>query len=330
MAQIFYFLGHEQFHPEILVKHAQFAEKAGFDGVMISEHFNPWVADKGAAGFGFSTLGAIAATTQKIKLITGVVAPLYRYHPAVVAQAAATIDRISNGRFMLGVGTGESINETPLGYTYPNYKERSERMKEALEIIRRLLAGEKLTFAGEYYQTNLAKLYSPPIHHIPILLAAGGPKTATLAAEYAEGLIMSVKDPNEHLKIIDKPARQKAQEMGKENFLIAAARWTVFAQDQNEAWQALLPWRGLRAPQRDSATDPEELQKEADSLPKEEILSRYTIVSSPQDYIAAYKPLIASLHADLVVIQTTGIDQEKIIAMLGNDVLPELKNSHAH
>src|SRR5580698_10927010 len=104
MTQIYYYLGHEQFQPEVLVHHAQLAEEAGFDGIFISEHFNPWVADKGAAGFALSTLGAIAQATKKIKLMTGVITPLYRYHPAVVAQAAATIDRLSDGRFMLGVG----------------------------------------------------------------------------------------------------------------------------------------------------------------------------------------------------------------------------------
>src|SRR5579863_9768211 len=105
MVKIYYFLGHEQFQPEVLVKHAKLAEEAGFDGVLVSEHFHPWVEDRGAAGFAFSTLGAIAAVTKHIKLMTGVVSPLFRYHPAVVAQAASTIDRISNGRFLLGIGT---------------------------------------------------------------------------------------------------------------------------------------------------------------------------------------------------------------------------------
>src|SRR5579863_3464185 len=102
MAKIFYYLGHEQFQPEELVKHAQLAEEVGFDGLFVSEHFNPWVADVGTAGFAFSTLGAIAQATQKILLMTGVTTPLFRYHPAIVAQAAATIDRLSNGRFILG------------------------------------------------------------------------------------------------------------------------------------------------------------------------------------------------------------------------------------
>jgi len=317
MAQIFYYLGHEQFQPETLVKHAQLAEKVGFDGIFISEHFNPWVADKGAAGFAFSTLGAIAATTEKIKLMTGVVTPLFRYHPAVVAQASATIDRLSGGRFMLGVGNGEAINEAALGYDFPKYKERAERMTEALEIIHRLFKGEKVNYDGHYYKTNSAKLYSPPLHQIPILLAAGGPKSAELAREYADGLIVSVKDPNKSLETIN-PKEDKP-------FIIATSRWTVFAKDNDEAWQSLQAWRGLRAPSRNIATDPEQLQKEADSLPREEILSRYTILSSAQEYIDAYRPLITDLHSDIVAIQTTGNDQNKIIELLGKEVIPELK-----
>ncbi|HSX08620.1 MAG TPA: TIGR03557 family F420-dependent LLM class oxidoreductase [Candidatus Saccharimonadales bacterium] len=323
MSQIFYYLGHEQFQPEVLVRHAQLAEEAGFDGIFISEHFNPWVADKGAAGFAFSTLGAIAQATKKVKLMTGVVAPLYRYHPAVVAQAAATIDRLSNGRFMLGVGTGEAINEVPLGYEFPNYKERSDRMIEALTIMSRLFKGEKLTFDGKYYKTTNAKLYSPPLHYIPSLLAAGGPKSAALAREHADGLIVSVKDPNESLKTIN-PTEEKVLD---KPFIITASRWTVYAQNNDEAWEALLPWRGLRAPSRNTATDPEELQKEADTMPKEEILSRYTIVKTPQDYIETYKPLIDELHADIVCIQTTSTNQEELINLLGKEVLPEL---HSH
>lgn len=212
MTKFFYFLGHEQYQPETLVRHAQLAEQAGFDGIFISEHFNPWVADKGTAGFAFATLGAIAQATKTIKLMTGVVTPLYRYHPAVIAQAAATIDRLSSGRFMLGVGTGESINEVPLGYQYPKYKERSARMKEALEIMKRLLNGEKISFAGEFYQTKEAKLYSPPIHSIPILLAANGPKTASLAGEHADGVILSVKNPEAAIQDVINPAKEKAEE----------------------------------------------------------------------------------------------------------------------
>ena len=167
MVQFAYFCGHEQWHPEQLVRHAQLAEDAGFDMIVVSEHFHPWVDDASASGFAFSTIGAMAQATSRVSFATGVTTPLWRYHPAVVAQAAATLDRLSGGRFNLGVGTGENINEGPLGYTFPKYAERAARMREALEIMRRLLDGEKLTFDGEYYKTDRAKLYSPPLGDVP-------------------------------------------------------------------------------------------------------------------------------------------------------------------
>lgn len=323
MAQIYYYLGHEQFQPEVLVRHAQLAEESGFDGIFISEHFNPWVSDKGSAGFALSTLGAIAQTTKKIKLMTGVITPLFRYHPAVVAQAAATIDRLSGGRFFLGVGTGEPINEVPLGYEYPKYKERSERMREALEIMKKLLNGEKLTYEGNYFRTKNAKLYSPPLHPVQILLAAGGPKSAELAGEFADGLIVSVKDPQDAIENVINPAKIKAN---NDKFLVAASRWTVYAKNEDEAYNAMLAWRGLRAPSKATATDPEQLQSEADTMSKNEILSRYTMVDSATKYVEAYKPLIAECKADIVAIQTTGANQEEIIKLLGKDVLPELRS----
>ena len=188
MPRFAYFCGHEQWHPEELVEQAVHAEAAGFDAVVVSEHFHPWVDDVSASGFAFSTIGAMAQATERVQLITGVTTPLFRYHPGVVAQAAATLDRLSGGRFILGVGTGENINEGPLGYEFPAYAERNARMTEALEIMRRLLDGEKLTYEGAYYQTDRAKLYSPPIGPVPILLAAGGPKSAALAGESAQGV----------------------------------------------------------------------------------------------------------------------------------------------
>ena len=197
MTKFAYFCGHEQWQPEELVEHAVLAEKSGFDMVVVSEHFHPWVDDASASGFAFSTIGAMAASTSRLEFATGVTTPLFRYHPAVVAQAAATLDRLSGGRFTLGVGTGENINEGPLGYDFPKYAERNARMAEALEIMRRLLDGEKLTYDGEYYRTDRARLYSPPEGPVPILLAAGGPKSATLAGELAQGVVTSVKDPAE-------------------------------------------------------------------------------------------------------------------------------------
>jgi coenzyme F420-dependent glucose-6-phosphate dehydrogenase len=321
-----YFCGHEQWQPEVLVRHAMLAEAAGFDAVVVSEHFHPWVDDSGASGFAFATLGAIAQATSRVQLITGVTTPLFRYHPGVVAQAAATIDRLSDGRFQLGVGTGENINEGPLGYPFPGYAGRAARMREALQIMRRLLDGEKVTFDGEHYRTDRAKLYSPPLSQVPIWMAAGGPKSAALAAELAEGIITSVKDPAATLADVIEPAAAAAAAAGRGRCRILATRWSILAGDESEAWQALSAWRGLRAPGRLQAVDPADLRARADEMSRSDILERYSLVASTDDYVTTYRPLVTDIDADIVTINTTSLDQEATIAMLGTEVLPRLRD----
>ena len=325
MTRFAYFCGHEQFQPEELVRHAVAAEHAGFDVLVVSEHFHPWVDDLGASGFAFSTLGAIAEATERVELATGVTTPLFRFHPAVVAQASATIDRLSGGRFNLGVGTGENLNEGPLGYPFPKYAERAARMTEALVIMRRLLNGEKLTYDGAYYRTDRAKLYSPPMGPVPIWLAAGGPKSARLAAQHADGIITSVKVPTETEERVVAPSRQAAAELGKMAPPILATRWTIKAENPEEAWTALGAWRGLRAPGRLEAVDPAVLRERADTLPRDDVLARYSIVASPDDYVAAYEPLVTDVGADIVTIQTTSLDQVATIETIGREVLPRLR-----
>lgn len=326
MTRFAYFCGHEQWQPETLVEHAVLAERAGFDFVVVSEHFHPWVDDTSASGYAFSTIGAIANATERVQIATGVTTPLFRYHPGVVAQAAATMDRLSEGRFHLGVGTGENLNEGPLGLPFPKYAERAARMAEALQIMRRLLDGEKLDFSGEYYTTDRAKLYSPPIGRVPIWLAAGGPKSAGLAARLADGIITSVKDPAVTIEKVIDPAATATSEAGRSSLPVMASRWSVRASSDEEAWEALSAWRGLRAPGRLEAVDPAVLRERADSMDRAEILSRYSLVSSPEDYVDVYSPLITDLAADVVTIQTTALDQVATIEMLGAEVLPALRN----
>lgn len=326
MTKLAYFAGHEQFQPEDLVRHAVLAEDAGFDMILVSEHFHPWVDDLGASGFAFATIAAMAQATDRVEFTTGVTTPLWRFHPAVVAQAAATIDRISGGRFNLGVGTGENLNEGPLGYEFPKYAERAARLSEALDIMRRLLDGEKLTYEGDYYVTDRAKLYSPPAHDLPIFMAAGGPKSAGLAARKAEGIITSVKDPAVTFERVIDPARTAAEEAGRAMPKILASRWTIRAKDDDEAWKTLGAWRGLRAPGRLQAVDPMDLRIRADELPRSEILDKYSIANTADEYVDVYSPLITEVQADIVAIQTTSVDQEATIAMLGEKVVPRLRD----
>ena len=326
MTKFAYFCGHEQWQPEELVSHAVLAEKAGFDMVVVSEHFHPWVDDSSASGFAFSTIGAMAQATESVEFATGVTTPLFRFHPGVVAQAAATLDRLSGGRFTLGVGTGENINEGPLGYQFPKYAERNARMSEALQIMRQLLDGNKLTFDGEYYRTDRARLFSPPFGPVPILMAAGGPKSATLAGQLAQGVIASVKDPVETVERVIEPLKAAASESGNPDPALLTTRWSLFASNDEEAWEALQAWRGLRAPGRLEAVDPRTLRERADQLPREEVLGRYSLVDSADQIVDVYRPLVETLNADIVTFQMASLDQPALIALLGSQVLPALKS----
>ena len=317
---------HEAYQPEELVDQAVAAEEAGFDVVLGSDHFHPWVDDPAAAGFAWSWLGAVAARTGRVQLGTSVTCPLFHYHPGLVAQMAATTDRLSGGRLLLGVGTGEAINERPLGFPFPGYAERQARMREALEIIHRLFAGEKVSFDGTYYTTETAKLYSPPVGRLPVLMAAGGPKSAGFAGRYADGLITSVKQPGDTLAKVIEPYRRAAAERGGSP-LILATRWTVLADNDDEAWHCLLPMRGLRAPGRLETADPAELRQRADQMDRAELLNSYTCVRDAAGLIDAYRPLVTDVGADIVSIQVMSEDPMATIQMIGKEVLPALRSA---
>ena len=315
---------HESYQPEDLVEQAVAAEEAGFDGVLGSDHFHPWVDDTSAAGFVWSWLGAVAVQTDHVLLGTSVTCPLFHYHPALVAQMAATTDRLSDGRLLLGVGTGEALNERPMGFPFPGYAERQVRMQESLEIMHSLLRGEKLTFHGEYYTTETAKLYSPPKGPLPILMAAGGPKSAQFAGTHADGLITSVKDPADTVAKVIAPYREAATKAGR-GHLVLATRWTVLAAGPDEAWDALSSMRGLRAPGRLEATDPQELRIKADDMDRAEVLGSYTVVPDAEGLINAYHPLVTDVGADIVSIQVMSEDPMAAIELIGKEVLPELR-----
>jgi coenzyme F420-dependent glucose-6-phosphate dehydrogenase len=315
---------HESHQPEALVDQAVLAEQVGFDVVLGSDHFHPWVDDVSAAGFVWSWLGAAAMQTERVEFATSVTCPLFHYHPALIAQAAATVDRLSGGRFMLGVGTGENINEGPMGFPFPGYAERIERMAEALSIIHRLFAGEKVDHDGRYYTVDKAKLYSPPLGEVPVLMAAGGPKSAAFAGANADGLITSVKDPEETVAKVIEPFRE-AREAGAAPGTVLATRWVVEAADAGEAWEALGSMRGLRAPGRLEAVDPMVLRRRADEMDRAEILDRYTVIADATGLIDAYTPLVTDVGADIVAIQVASVDPSATLRMLGDEVLPELR-----
>jgi G6PDH family F420-dependent oxidoreductase len=185
----------ELFPPEELVHNAELAEQAGFDFAAFSDHFHPWLDAQGQSPFTWSVLGAVAERTERIDLITMVTCPTLRYHPAIIAQAAATVARLSKGRFTLGLGAGENLNEHVVGHGWPAVDLRQEMLEEAVEIIRLLWSGGFHTFRGQHLELEDARLYTLPDEPVPIALAAGGDDAAGLAGRIADGLIATEPEP---------------------------------------------------------------------------------------------------------------------------------------
>jgi G6PDH family F420-dependent oxidoreductase len=186
--EIGYVLSSEEHGPSELVKQAQMAEDAGMGSVFISDHFHPWLDDQGQSPFVWSVIGAVAATT-KLQVTTGVTCPTIRIHPAIIAQAAATSAMLLNGRFTLGVGSGEALNEHILGDPWPLTDERLDMLREAIELMRAMWTGEEITFRGDYYIVENARLYSLPDNPPDVAVSGFGPKATDLAAEIGDGYV---------------------------------------------------------------------------------------------------------------------------------------------
>ena len=189
MLKLGYKLMSEEHGPKELVKNAVQAERVGFDFAAISDHFSPWIEEQGHSPLAWSVLGAIAHATEQLGLMTAVTCPTMRYHPAIIAQGAATLALLSNDRFTLGLGSGEHLNEHVVGLGWPGIVERHERFVEALDIIQGLLSGELTNYRGRYLYLENARLYDRPNVKPPVVIAAGGPKAARLAGEKGEGLM---------------------------------------------------------------------------------------------------------------------------------------------
>lgn len=189
MVQFGYKLMTEEHSPQALLRNARRAEEAGFDFLAISDHYHPWISEQGHAGFAWSILGGIAAQTERVALMTAVTCPFLRYHPALIAQAAATIAIMSGGRFTLGLGAGEQLNEHVVGHGWPAVPLRHEMLVEAIEIIRLLWQGGKHSYEGDHLTLEEAQLFDLPEQSPAIVVAAGGPDAARLAADMGDGMI---------------------------------------------------------------------------------------------------------------------------------------------
>ena len=282
-------LSHEQFRTDQLVAQAEAAERAGFQYVWASDHIQPWQDNEGHAMFPWLTLALVGNATSRISFGTGVTCPTYRYHPAVVAQAFASLELLNPGRVFLGVGTGERLNEQATTNAFGAYTERHDRLVEAIGLIRQLWSGSRISFSGHYFQTNALKLYDVPQSPPPIYVAAGGPKSATLAGQYGDGWITQAHDVTNPKLLAAFGAGAHASGRDPASLGKRAEMFAVVG-DHTEAARAATLWR-FTAGAVDQP-NPVEIQRAAQANPIDKVLATWTVGTDPGPHIKAVQAVL--------------------------------------
>ncbi|CAL9561180.1 F420-dependent glucose-6-phosphate dehydrogenase 1 [Actinosynnema sp. ALI-1.44] len=320
----------EQFGPRELVEYAVRAEEVGLDSVTVSDHFLPWRHEGGHAPFALSWLSAVGERTSRVTLGTSVLTPTFRYNPAVVAQAFATLGLLYPGRVFLGVGSGEALNEIAVsGREWPEFKERFARLREAVRLIRELWTRDSVDFDGEYYKLVNANIYDRPEQPVPIYVAAGGPTVAKYAGRAGDGFICTSGKGMELyteqlLPAVAAGAEAAGREFGDVDRMIEVK--LSYDRDPERALANTRFWAplSLTPEQKHSVGSAEEMERLADELPIEQVAKRWIVASDPEDAVAQIKPYVdAGLNH--LVFHGPGHDQERFLTQFSEDVLPLLR-----
>jgi coenzyme F420-dependent glucose-6-phosphate dehydrogenase len=320
----------EQFGPRELLDFAVVAEEAGFDSVVVSDHFQPWRHHGGHSPFSFAWLAAVGERTSRVKLGTSVVTPTFRYHPSIVAQAMGTLGVLFPNRVLLGVGTGESLNEVPsIGVKWPAFKERFGRLKEAVTLMERLWTEDRVTFEGEYYHTEKATVYDKPEQPIPLYIAGSGASAARLAGRVASGFICtSGKAPELYSETLIPAVKDGASKAGRDmkDIELMIEMKVSYDHDHERAMTDTKHWAALALTQEQKAgvEDPIEMERLADALPVEQAASRWIVSTDPDEHISHIKPYL-DLGFTHLVFHAPGTDQERFLRLYGEEVLPKLR-----
>jgi coenzyme F420-dependent glucose-6-phosphate dehydrogenase len=319
----------EQFPPAELLGYGVQAERLGFDSVFISDHLQPWRHDGGHAPAALPWLGALAARTERVLLGTSVLTPTFRYHPAVVAQAFATLGCLAPDRVVLGVGSGESLNEVPLGRSWPDGKERFARLKEAVTLIQRLWTEDRVTFEGTYYRTEHATVYDKPERPVPIYIGASGPSATRLAGRIADGFITTSGKGHELytdtlLPAVREGAGKAGRSIGDLDLMIEVKvsfdRDLAKARNDTHYWGAL----ALSPEEKTGVEDPIEMQRRADALPVERTATRWIVSSDAAEHAAKVAEYLDMGFRHLV-FHAPGPDQDRVLRLYREEVLPRLR-----
>jgi coenzyme F420-dependent glucose-6-phosphate dehydrogenase len=333
MLKLGYKASAEQFPPRQLLDFAVHAEAVGFDSIMVSDHFQPWRHTDGHAPFSFAWMGALGERTSRAVIGTSVVTPTFRYHPAIVAQAIGTLGVLYPGRVLLGVGTGEALNEVPAtGMAWPPFKERFGRLREAIQLMRRLAREERVTFEGEYYRTERATIYDRPEVPVPIYVAASGPTAARLAGRLGDGFICTSGKAHELYRDTLLPGvaeglAKAGRDAGSIEYMIEMK--VSFDPDRERALQDTRQWAALALSpeEKTGVEDPVELEKLADALPIERAASRWIVSSDPDEHVERLAETI-ELGFTHLVFHAPGPDQRRFLDLYAEQVLPRLRKRY--
>ena len=319
MASIGYTLSSEEFGPRDLVSFAVRAEQAGFDFASISDHFHPWVDKQGQSPFVWAVLGGIAQATERLRVGTGVTCPTTRIHPVIIAQAAATAQLMFDGRFFLGIGSGENLNEHIVGQGWPETEVRQERMVEAIEVIRKLWEGGLTSHHGRHYTVENARIYSLPEDSPPIVIAAAGERATRIAGELGDGFWGLVPDP-EVIKAFERAGGEGKPRLGQVH--------VCWAEDEAEARKTALEWWpnavvGGNLPWELAL--PSHIESAAEWADEDDIAEEVVCGPDPEPIIAAIREFLDAGY-DNVYFHQVGPDQHGFLDFAERELLPRLED----
>lgn len=329
MLKLGYKASAEQFGPRQLLDFSCQAEEVGFDSVFVSDHFQPWKHTDGHAPSALAWLGALGARTRRVAIGTSVLTPTFRYHPSVVAQVFGTLGTMFPGRVVLGLGTGESLNEVPaIGVKWPGPKERRDRLREAIALINKLWTEDRVTFEGQFYRTESATIYDKPEAKVPIWVAASGPLAAAMAGQVAEGFICtSGKNPQLYTELTGKVgeglARARREQASLEKMIEVKVSFDTdyqHALEDTRHWAAL----ALTPEEKLSVEDPVEMERLAAALPLERAASRWIVSADPQEQLDKIRPYV-ELGFNHLVFHAPGPDQPRFLNLYAERVMPLLR-----
>ena len=331
MMKIGYACEHEQYQPGLLLDFAVEADKAGFNSIWTSDHFHPWAHNNASAGFAWVWMTAAAERTKNVEIGTAVTCPILRYNPAIVAQAFATMRSLYPNRIFIGLGTGEALNEVPVGCPWPSFKERAERLEEAIQVMKLLWSREIVSFKGKYFRLRKANLYTKPASPPPIFVAASGKTAARIAGRHADGLL-TLLAPEEHYRDVVFPAMEEgARSVGRDpSEVVKAIEIAVsYDEDYDKALAASRYWAGSLMPVMFTQRIYDTREVEACGLlvGDKQIAANRLIGTNPEEHIRHLEKFLR-MGFQHVYIQSSSPDEIKTIRMYSKHVLPYLRSTY--